>query len=195
MRGWLDYDRSKLRSLTDNERIDYFERRVRLVLLNPLRRLLATEIVVHGEESSALLIFGVSVCCGIEAAGKFLAGGRGGNGQRFDAFVKRYMAVEFQCEKVCGLTYGDALREHFRNGLAHGFAVRHGGFEGVAEQPYFAVREIAGTDALEINPTRLFEDFAEAFDKYLKDLRTALPTDPIFVDFNRVFEAVFIRGE
>jgi hypothetical protein len=80
LRGWLDYDRQHLPALSPDERIDYFEKRVRLVAVNPLRRILATEIIVEGEESSALLIFGVSLCCAIEAIGKFLTGGQVGNG-------------------------------------------------------------------------------------------------------------------
>jgi hypothetical protein len=34
--GWLDYDRNSLPSLDNGERIAYFEKRVRLVTLNPL---------------------------------------------------------------------------------------------------------------------------------------------------------------
>ena len=46
--GWLDYDRDKLPSLSPAERIDYFEKRVRKVAVNPLRRILTTEIIVEG---------------------------------------------------------------------------------------------------------------------------------------------------
>ena len=41
--GWLDYDRDKLRALSPTERVDYFEKRVRKVAVNPLRRILAPE--------------------------------------------------------------------------------------------------------------------------------------------------------
>lgn len=44
LRGWLDYDREKLPFLTLPERIAYFEWRVRRVAVNPLERILATEI-------------------------------------------------------------------------------------------------------------------------------------------------------
>ncbi len=46
------------------------------------------------------------------------------------AFLARYMHPDFQQKKLGADTYGDVLRKHFRNGLAHGFAVSHGGFEG-----------------------------------------------------------------
>ena len=195
LRGWIDYERQFLSALTPVERIDYFEKRVRLVAINPLRRILDTEVIVSGEESSALLIFGLSICCAIEATGKFLIGEPSGNAARFHAFVNRYMAPDYGAKTFAGMTYGKALWDHFRNGLAHGFAVCHGGFEGNAGQGYFEVKDIAGVPALEINPTSLFEDFGAAFSAYLRDLRGASPTDPIFVAFNSVFESVFIRGE
>jgi hypothetical protein len=150
---------------------------------------------VAGEDSSALLIFGLSVCCAIEATGKFLIGGKPANAVRFHAFVNRYMSPDYAAKTFAGMTYGQALWEHFRNGLAHGFAVCHGGFEGNPGQGYFDVRTIAGVQALEINPTTLFEDFADGFAKYLHDLRAASATDQMAVTFNEVFEQVFIRGD
>jgi len=193
--GFLDYDRDKLAALSADQRIDYFEKRVRLVVINPLRRILATEIIVAGGESSAVLIFGVSLCCAIEATGKFLTGGKGGNEQRFHAFLNRYMAPEFQSQRLGSMSYGQALWLHFRNGLAHGFAVRHGGFEGTAQQPYFLVRSISGYACLEVNPTLLLNDYFAGFERYLSDLRGAPAGDPLSADFSDVFETVFIRGE
>jgi hypothetical protein len=181
LRGWIDYDRPFLPALTAAERIDYFEKRVRLVAINPLRRILKTEVIVAGEDSSALLIFGVSICCAIEATGKFLKGERAGNGVRFHAFLNRYMAPDYAAKTVAGLTYG--------------FAVRHGGFEGNPGQDYFSVRDIAGTPALEINPSRLFDDFVSGFENYLVDLRAAGSADPLFIQFDQVFTAVFIKGD
>jgi hypothetical protein len=35
--GWLDCDRADLAALDSGERIDYFEKRVRLVAVRPLR--------------------------------------------------------------------------------------------------------------------------------------------------------------
>ena len=195
LRGWIDYDRDRLPSLSLADRIDYFERRVRLVAVSPLRRILATEIIVQGEDSSALLIFGVSVCCAIEASGKFLTGGVVGSALRFHAFLNNYMSPDFQLKTIDGLAYGEALWRHFRNGLAHGFTVCHGGFEGGQGEPYFLVRKICGQDSLEVNPTLFFSDYVAGFERYLADLRAASLNDPLFMGFNNVFEKVFIRGE
>ncbi len=48
LRGWIDYERRFLPALSPAERIDYFEKRVRLVAINPLRRILNKEIIVAG---------------------------------------------------------------------------------------------------------------------------------------------------
>jgi hypothetical protein len=197
--GWIDIDRPSLPALTPLERIDYFEKRVRLVLIEPLRRILDTEIHVKGCTSSALLIFGVSVCCAIEASGKFIigvktpSGAKTKNQDRFYEFLKR-MDRRFQTELVNGQTYGESLWKHFRNGLAHGFAVCHGGFEGSLGQQYFQVRKIVGTECLLVNPHSLFDDFESAFVKYLQDLRAAAPSGTLFTVFDSIFKDVFILG-
>jgi hypothetical protein len=193
LRGWLDYDRDKLPALTAAEQIDYFEKRVRLVAVNPLRRILATEIS-PAPDSSALLIFGVSLCCAIEAAGKFLDGGRGSNQQRFAAFVDRYMAPDFKMVTIGNERNVALVWKHFRNGLAHGFSVCHGGFEGHPSEPYFRVATVHGKQCLEMNPTRFLDDFQHGFERYLADLRRAASTDPIRQDFHAVFKDVFVLG-
>jgi hypothetical protein len=192
--GWVDYDRPQLSSLNAAERVDYFERRVRLVVINPLERIVSNEIHV-GLDSSAVLIFGVAICCAIEASGKFLKGGKGTKAESFDAFLAAYMAAAYQSGRAGRLTYGEALRRHFRNDLAHGFTVCHGGFEANRGQPYFSVRPIARTPSLMVNPYLLFDDFAAGFGRYISDLRACRPTDRLFRDFDRVFDAVFIQGE
>jgi len=47
LRGWLDYDRDKLPALTPDERIDYFEKRVRFVVINPLRRAICSSLTTQ----------------------------------------------------------------------------------------------------------------------------------------------------
>jgi hypothetical protein len=90
--GWVDYDRPRLPALGPDERIGYFEKRTRRVALNPLRRILQSEILPKDaagnaiEDSSALLIFGVAVCCSIESLGKFVEGGKSGAGINHDRF-------------------------------------------------------------------------------------------------------------
>src|SRR5204863_5181420 len=93
--GWIDVDRPRLAGLGQAERVEYLVKRVELVAVNPLARILQTEIQPE-PTSSATLIFGVAVCCAIEALGKFVNGGAGGNHDRFNAFLHVYMSGEFQ---------------------------------------------------------------------------------------------------
>lgn len=190
--GWIDYDRDKLPALTGEQRIDYFEWRVRQVVLNPLERILETEITPAN--SSAVLIFGVALCCAIEATGKFITGGRDKNGERFKEFLDT-MDPAWGGPLSGTDTFGDALWKHFRNGLAHGFAVCHGGFEGDPGEPYFRTVLIGGVESLKVNPSLFFDDYAVAFENYLEQLRTRKVGDPLLTNFNTVFEDVFVKGK
>lgn len=196
--GFVDYDRPHLGGLTDSEKIDYFEYRVRLVVLNPASRWLQTPEVSGIVGSSALLMIGVSLCCAVEATGKFVDGmataGAGKNRARFFAFLSRYMSADYQTRTVSGLTFGDSLWTHFRNGIAHGFAVSHGGFEGDRGDPYFKVTPIAGRDCLMVNPFLLFNDYQQGFGRYIGDLRACVAGAPQLSGFLRVFKDVFIDG-
>src|SRR6267143_1446147 len=89
--GWIDYDRDKLAALDPQERILYFRKRLHIVLLKPLERLFAS----IGDKHSPMLIFGTTVCCSIEALGKFYNGGVGRNHQRFYDFVDKYLHADF----------------------------------------------------------------------------------------------------
>lgn len=187
--GWIDYDRPQLPQLNPLERVDYFEKRVRRSVVNPLRRILDTEIEPT-PDSSALLIFGVSTCCAIEALGKFLNGGRGNNSDRFYAFLHKYMNTDYQSQRLGTTPFGEILWKYFRNGLAHGFTICHGGFEGPEGTPYFTVKG----SMLMICPTELYRDFVRGFEQYLSDLRETKGSGPLFINFDTMFNDVFILG-
>lgn len=195
--GWVDYDRKYFPAMSLDERIELFEYRVRLVVLNPLRKILATQILGDAK-SSALLIAGVSLLSAIEATGKFITGVEDGagkpipNNKRFKQFVSDYMSADLNDGKMGGVAFPTILWEHFRNGLAHGFAVRHGGFEGNTGQAYFVIKRDGNYESLAVNPSLLFEDFESGFGKYLIDLQ---PPSTKRAMFNEMFEAVFVRGE
>ena len=195
--GWIDYDRQKLNSLDAKGRIDYFEKRVRMVAITPLRRIVQKEIHPVNEKGqslqdcSALLIYAVAVCCTIESLGRFLNPGTPYNSDRFKAFLHKYMNKAFQSKALNGVPYGQILWKSFRNGLAHGFAVSHGGFEGIRGDPYFAVKG----SILEINPSCLQDDLEQGFAGYLSDLRKTSGTGALFGNCDKVFTDVFIKGK
>jgi len=193
--GWIDYDREKLKTISKTDKIKYFEKRVCLVIISPINRLLnETNEVVGRSDSSALLIIAVSLCCAIEATGKFLNGSIGNNQDRFKEFLKKYMSPDFQSKFHDTMSYGDCLWKYFRNGIAHGFAVSHGGFEGNTGQPYFNIKNIDSYVCLMINPFELFNDFKNGFNNYLTNLREANDSDNILINFIKIFDKVFIEG-
>jgi hypothetical protein len=188
--GWADIDREELKKLSIDEQIDWFEYRVRLVVVKPLALILDTQITAD-PTSSALLIFGVSLCCAIEAMGKFLRGNVR-HDERFEAFISDYMSDELKTGEFGGVRYKDILRDHFRNGLAHGFTVCHGGFNGGRGGRYFEPKQNGSEMSLLVNPVELFDDFVAGLDRYIKDLRAG---DPKLAMFKTVFESVFIDGK
>jgi hypothetical protein len=192
--GWIDEDRDRLRLEPLPVWIDWFEYRVHLVSINPLRHILDTQITAD-PDSSALLIAGVSLCSTIEATGKFITGvedaaGRTiGNGMRFERFVTDYMSKELGARHIGKRSYSTIIWKDFRNGLAHGFAVCGGGFNGNRGNPYFGL-DASGN--LTVNPAELFDDFVQGFKRYVADLRAG---DPKVVMFEKMFQHVFIDGK
>ena len=110
---------------------------------------------------------------------------------RFRHFATKFMSPELQVS-FGTTTRLEALWFHFRNGLAHGFAVCHGGFEENAGS-YFAVKNHSGYDVLEVSPTRLLADLENGFTTYIKQLRADCPTGS-FLAFDVEFTSVFIDG-
>lgn len=193
LNGWVDYDRPLLGPLTPVERIAYLEFRVHKVVIRPLR-VVVDDLIHMPNKASALLVFGVAVCSAIEATGKFVKGddapgGAGDNKARFRKFVDDYMDSELQ-QMHRGDKYADITWKFFRNGLAHGFTVSHGGFEGSRGDPYTSIK----SGHLVVNPYRFFEDFCQGFGRYLTELKAAQPVGQLYTNFDKVFTAVFIQG-
>jgi hypothetical protein len=192
--GWIDVDRARLAQAPTPDRIDWFEYRVNLVVIKPLAHILDTQVTAD-PDSSALLIAGVSLCSGIEATGKFITGMADARGRpipnnvRFKRFVTDYMSPDLDRLHLGKRSYAKVIWDDFRNGLAHGFAVRGGGFNGNRGGPYFGVNP---DGSLSVNPAEFFDDFVQGFARYIADLRAGTPRVAMFKD---TFESVFIKGE
>jgi hypothetical protein len=119
-----------------------------------------------------------------DAAGKTI-----GNGKRFERFVTDYMSKELGARHIGKRSYSTIIWKDFRNGLAHGFAVCGGGFNGNRGNPYFGL-DASGN--LTVSPAELFDDFVQGFKRYVADLRAG---DPKVVMFEKVFQHVFIDGK
>jgi len=189
--GWIDYDRDHLPTLTDKQKVAYFTKRLNMTLVKPLRHLY--QGISKGDKESAILLYGTCTCCAIEALGKFHNGGSGtGNEPKFKSFLHAYMHADYKNKRIDGTGYDRILWKFFRNGLAHGFAISHGGYEHGSQ--YFKTKNNAGKKTLIIDPKHFHDDFLKAVSQYIKDLKKAKPSDLIFINFNKVFNDVFIRG-
>ena len=100
------------------------------------------------------------------------------------------MDPQFSKKNFNGKRYVDLLWDDFRNGLAHGFTIKQGGFEHCAI--YFQEKPIDGFKQLEIDPTNFFEDFKQAISKYLNRLRASSLTDTVRKNFNKAFSDLYI---
>ena len=137
----------------------------------------------------------MSLCSAIEANGKFITGTQTAAGKpvynntRFKRFVGDYMSPDLSRLRIGKRLYSTIVWEDFRNGLAHGFAARRGGFNGNRGGPYFSLNS---DGSLNVNPAVFFDDFVQGFQRYVGELRAGGPNLSMF---GRVFDSVFIRGE
>jgi len=192
LKGWIDYERSQLSLLNKKQRIHYlFNKRIKQVLINPLDEMYGS-LMQKKESSSTLLCLSTCICCSIEAFGRFITGNKGRPGVRFRRFVKDYMHKDYFSKDFNGEKYVDLLWENYRNGLAHGFAIKHGGFQ--HDRRYFFIEVINGVNVFEIDPKHFYKDFLGAIKKYANQLRKSKKNDEIYLNFNKAFEEIFIKG-
>ena len=187
---FIDYDRDKLGKLSYVGKILYFEKRVRKILINPLQIMMQKEIFEKLEpedgNSVAWLCIVSLICAGIEALGGFYKGKA--TKDSFIDFLCDYMDPIFKNNKYGKTTLGQCVRDHFRNGLAHGFSISQGGVEHF--QKYYEIDKFG----LQINPRYFWKDFQDAFDKYIEDLRKLSKNEKMANNFLKRFECVFIKG-
>ncbi len=194
---WADYDCNDLDKVSQNDRqhvwADWLEERVQRNVIKPLRKIKDEQIQPNPDDgTSALLVYSVSLFCAVEAMGKYFTGSVQGNGNRFKAFVKKYMHSDYS-KIFNGEPYVDHVWKHFRNGLAHGFAISRGKFEQSLADPYFVEStDGAGHDVLSMNWDRLFDDFEQACRTYFNDVRSAPAGNKIVTDFEKVFKEVIV---
>ena len=175
---WVDNDRLNLKLLSFRGKTRWLELRIEKVLLEPLRRLdIAAWEDKHHEEASFVLIHGAAILNGVEALGGFLGGVC--TGENFRRFVRDYMPAY--------KTHHKLLRNSFRNGLAHGFSVKDGGFEfqptDLRSRPY----------GLQLDPEKLLKNFEGAVKHYFNDLNTAGEHSSKGKQFSRRFKSAYLK--
>ena len=191
--GWVDIDRPLLATLSKSQEIRYFRARIKRTVIAPLRRMVAG-IRQGTKAENPLLCFGTCLCCAIEALGKFQTGKlpRGNSGSNFRAFVQTYMDPRWNTEQFAGRAYVDHLWNAFRNGLAHGFVVKQGGF--ALGRTYFRIHSTAGVSQLEICPSRLLSDFTRGISGFVKRLSSSPRTSLDYKHFHAAFDGLYIQG-
>lgn len=190
---FIDYDRSKLPKLSYKGKVKYFKLRVEKILINPLKVLIKKKIFNELEpiDGSSVAWFCIVslICAGIEALGTFYSGKRGDK-ETFCRFMYRYMNPVFKNKKYKKMTYGECIREYFRNGLSHGFCIKKGGIEHFNK--YFEIDKQIG---LQMNPRYFLKDFLKAFSSYTEDLRKSSSNSSVAKKFSKRFEDIFIKGQ
>lgn len=185
-----DYDKGKYSHLSFDEKVEYLRARVRFILTDPCRAIVANAVLKDGTPLGNLgLILATAVCAGISAAGTYLKGQRAPRGQDeqyFTDFVRAYMDPLLQKQNSMSVTWAQWLYKEVRCGLAHAFVIENGGIEYevqtyVADKPY----------GPEINPSNLLEDFVRGWENYLGDVSKVGRGVGLGAFFEKRFDEVF----
>ncbi len=174
-------DRRFLTSMSDPGKVEWFRLRMGMVFLAPMARIFDTGSVAHRElmtnpdemepfRNVMIAAFSV-VMNGVEACGSFLrpvANQRrpGEKYKNFRRFISSYMP-EWDAD-IEGLDPPSLVRhlwEHFRNGIAHGFVIDHGGI-----RIGFGNRWEVRGDYVHIEPVMFFRDFQKGLEAMFTDV-------------------------
>ncbi|NWG04886.1 MAG: hypothetical protein HXY44_18690 [Syntrophaceae bacterium] len=188
-RDWTlfkDYDKPNYIYLSLHGKIDYLEKRVQLILIDPLEEIKQRSLTKNTNEYYWLCLV-IMVCCGIEATGAYLVGRdrksikkKGENFRAFKSFINKYMPIYKPCL--------DDLWKYFRNGLAHGFCIVKGGIELGLPNPVQRDANIG----VQINADEFFDNFKKGFFNCIKDLRTQSPNSKVIKKFEKTWSWVFL---
>ena len=195
---FYDYDQlegGKLSALSDSGKIEWFRLRMDCVFLEPSRRLFDERSKsfrdLNSDTKQPYTYFGIAAFSlmlnGVEALGSFLPrlNEDGKNRDRFVAFIRTYMRpwdihVPGTAHAIDYLP--DILWTHFRNAIAHGFAIAHGGIDPEANPTRYLVRG----GHLKIGAERFLEDFRAAVGAFFADIDSSHRTS-----FLRRFQEVY----
>jgi hypothetical protein len=150
--------RDDLRALPMDDKLRYLEERARLVFLDALDEwlsLLNSKCLSSFHELNMVTL----VCCAIEGLGHYLTGDDNA-GDAFRRFIGEFMPAFSPVQ--------NELWNDFRNGLAHGFCIKHGGIEKNLCKPFMS----DGEKGIKLDFDIFVSDFKTAFDNFFKKLET-----------------------
>ncbi|MDP2208766.1 MAG: hypothetical protein Q8K98_08330 [Bacteroidota bacterium] len=186
---FYDYDCHRdhiLNQLSDNGKIDWLEKRMRMIFLDPLKKIYDRTSVAHNElnvqasgapMTPMLMTFSL-LMNGIEALGSFLiipsSSDRKKNYRRFNDFMTRYLpdwTVQIAAPHHGNRKLSDVLWEKYRNGLAHSFAILEAGIDDVPGNGKTMIKD----NVLQVDGWKFFADLVSAVDRMFEEVRN-LPT-------------------
>lgn len=185
---FVDYDRARLAKLSAEGKVEYFEKRFELVVLDPLSHMLA-----HNDNPyPMLIIWGNAMMCAIESVGHFLTPSVATNSQAFQTFVTSFMDSAWRerpKQPPSGVDYyWRWLWDSFRNGLAHGAYVKNGGFEKLGDRLF-----VEAKGSLKVDAYQLDVDFRNGLAKLKRTLKQ--PENYFRTTFMERFDWTYIQGE
>ena len=189
-----DHDNGVLKALSDNGKIEWLEKRMNMIFLDPLRKIIDRksnifpQIEHPGGHPMTVMLMVVSLLMnGMEALGSFLTNSTNNN-QRFFAFVSKYMSswnAQVNSPHHGTLPLSGILWKSYRNGLAHSFAILHAGIEADDTNNKY---HISG-GVVQIDAWKLFDDLLLGVSQMFKDVRTNSSAKQLFIDrFNKVYD-------
>jgi len=178
---FYDYDCERfhiLDQLSDDGKIEWLERRMRMIFLDPLAKIYDRTSIAHhelnftegGPPMTPMLMTMSLLMNGIEALGSFLTTATG-NKQGFEEFMNRYMpdwTVTITAPYHGTHRLSDILWKFYRNGLAHSFAILRAGIDDVPGTDKYMISD----NVLQIDGWKFFPDLQHAFNQMFQDART-----------------------
>jgi len=199
---FYDYDFHRdhiLDRLQDNRKIEWLEKRMHMIFLDPLKKIYDRGSVAHNElhnqpsgaPMTPMLMTLSLLMNGIEALGSFLVApprkDRKKNYHRFDKFMTKYMpdwTILVTAPNHGRRKLSDILWEKYRNGLAHSFAILNAG---IADVPGSA-KTMIEDGILQVDGWKFFADLVLAVDQMFQDARNFPASKKIFLRrFNDVY--------
>lgn len=173
---FYDYDElrdHKLYKISDEGRIEWFQQRMNVVFLEPLRRIFDQDSLAHKELCShekeykpvrtVMIIAFSSLLNGAESLGSFLVPiSTRGNKPKFIAFVQRM--------PHSWASISEKLWKDFRNGIAHQFVVPNGGIEFKGSEERYWYESCGNYEILKVEPVTFFRDFRRTVKKMFQDV-------------------------
>lgn len=190
---FMDYDKyplNVLSQLSDYGKIEWLERRMNMIFLDPMRKIYNRKSIAHKElhrqknrnpMNPMVMMFSL-LLNGAEALGSFLTlyNGRSKNYIRFDTFISSYMENWAQNVNVPGegnKKISKFLWGKYRNGLAHSFAILNAGIDDVRGNDLYEIKD----NILQIDGWKFFRDLTIAINKMFNDLRNNSPLRTTFI--------------